>query len=149
MVIERSAGEAYRATAAVEHTIEFGGDSLFDVVITTRGRADLEGVKRFGEELITDPRFRAGSTVLVDHSELDARPLTTSDLREIGRIAPELAELLGDTVFAVVVPDTFTFGLARQSATLSEPLDSAAVRIFYSRGDAEAWLREANAKKAP
>jgi hypothetical protein len=57
------------------------------------------------------------------------------------------AELLGDTVFAIVVPDTFTFGLARQSATLAAPLDSAAV--FYSRGDAEAWLREANAKKAP
>jgi hypothetical protein len=50
-------------------------------------------------------------------------------------------------VFAIVVPDTFTFGLARQSATLAAPLDSAAV--FYSRGDAEAWLREANAKKAP
>jgi hypothetical protein len=52
-------------------------------------------------------------------------------------------------VFAIVVPDTFTFGLARQSATLAAPLDSAAVCIFYSRGDAEAWLRKANAKKAP
>jgi hypothetical protein len=125
----------------VEHTIEFGGDSLFDVVITTRGSATLEGVKLFGQELITDPRFRPGSTVLVDHSELDARPLTSSDISEIGVIASAAAEQLGNTVFAVVVPDSFTFGLARQSATRAEPLESA-VHIFYSRDEAEAWLRE-------
>jgi hypothetical protein len=106
------------SVTAVEHTIEFGGQSLFDVVITTRGSADLEGVKLFGEELVTDPRFRAGSTVIVDHSELDLRPLTESDLQEIGRIASGLAERLGETVFAVVVPDAFTFGRARQSTTL-------------------------------
>jgi hypothetical protein len=140
-VIERTPVEAYRPRRAVEHAIEFGGQSLFDVVITTGGSADLEGVKLFGEELITDPRFRAGSTVLVDHSELDLRPLTESDLQEIGRIASGLAERLGDTLFAVVVPDSFTFGRARQSTTLAQPLDSA-VRIFYSRDDAEAWLRD-------
>jgi hypothetical protein len=35
------------------------------VVITTRGSADVAGIKRFGEELITEPRFRAGSRILV------------------------------------------------------------------------------------
>src|ERR1700674_4269239 len=124
-MIEGTHVEAYRSMTTVEHTIEFGGHPLFDVVITTRGSADLAGVKLFGEELITDPRFRAGSTILVDHSELDARTLTASDLREIGRIASGNAEQLGNTVFSVVVPDTLTFGLARQSSILAGPLDSA------------------------
>jgi hypothetical protein len=51
-------------------------------------------------------------------------------------------------VFARVVPDTFTFGLARQSSILAAPLDSAAVRIFYSRDHAEAWLREAQREES-
>src|ERR1700730_5141968 len=113
-MIEHNHVEADRSLATVEHTIEFGGHPLFDVVITTRGRADLAGVKLFGEELMADPRFRAGSTILLDHSELDAQPLTASDLSEIGRIASGRTEQLGDTVFAIVVSNTFTFVLARE-----------------------------------
>jgi hypothetical protein len=139
-MIERNHVEAYRSITTVEHTIEFGGHPLFDVVITTRGSADLAGVKLFGEELMADPRFRAGSTILVDHSELDARPLTASDLSEIGRVASGRTEQLGDTVFAIVVPNTLTFGMARQSSILAGPLESA-FHIFYSRDEAEAWLR--------
>jgi hypothetical protein len=121
----------------VEYTIEFGAHPLVDVTITTSGRADVDGFRRINDQVVADSRFRPGSTLLFDHSALDARSLTPSDIAQIAGMGGALGE---PGLIVLVVPDAFTFGLARQGSTMAGPAISDSVRIFYSRDDAEAWL---------
>ena len=99
----------------MDYTIDFGGDA--DVVVTTSGRADPVRIRQFLHELVSDPRFRPGSSLLHDHSELDFSGLTPADIRDVSDLSSRLDELNGFGPIAVVVPNEFAFGLARMGQT--------------------------------
>jgi hypothetical protein len=124
----------------MQYTIEFGGDPQ-DVTITTSGVAEPAVFTRYLEEFLADARFRPGMAVLIDHSALDARSLSTADLRTIADGVLSRDDLIGASVVAVVASDSLTFGLARmwEAFTATSQLRS---RIFYSRDEALAWLRD-------
>ncbi|MGZ4403214.1 MAG: hypothetical protein ACXVRI_10255 [Gaiellaceae bacterium] len=63
-------------------TIEFGGDPA-EVTIETFGVASREGFIRLNIELVSDPRWRPGMAVLVDHTALDSSLLTGTDIDAI------------------------------------------------------------------
>lgn len=123
----------------MDYVLEFGGPDA-DIVGTTSGRADTAGMKRFLDAIVSDQRFRSGSSLLSDHSALDFSGLTPADIRDISAYVSRLNELHGFGPVAAVVPNQFAFGFARMGQTLltTELLG----RIVYSREDAIEWLRE-------
>ncbi len=122
----------------MDYVIDFGADA--DVVVTTSGRADTAGIRRFLNEIVSDGRFQPGSSVINDHSALDFSGLTPADIRDISDLVSRLDEQHRFGPFAVVVPNTFAFGLARMGQTLLTT--DVLGRIFYSREAAIEWLRE-------
>lgn len=125
----------------MHHTIEFVEGGPAGVVITTGGAASLEGFARMNGDLLADPRFRPGMRIVVDHSQLDATSLTRDKIDEIRRSVEQLDDRLGDSSVAIVVPDAFTFDLARMSVPLEDEV-RLRVHIFVNREDALAWLWE-------
>lgn len=122
----------------MEHAIEFGGAPQ-DVTIRTSGPATAEGLIAFVNELVADARFRPGMAVLVDHSDLDARPLTGADIRAMADVVIKLDERIGTSRVAILVPNPLTFGYARMYE-LHAAETQLHSRVFYSRDDALKWL---------
>ena len=122
----------------MEHAIEFGGAPQ-DVTIRTSGPATAAGLIAFVTELVADPRFRPGMAVLVDHSDLDARPLTGADIRAMADVVIKLDERIGTSRVAILVPNPLTFGYARMYE-LHAAETQLHSRVFYSRDDALKWL---------
>jgi hypothetical protein len=122
----------------MDYVIDFAADA--DIVVTTSGLADTGGMRRFLNEIVSDERFRAGSSLLSDHSALDFSGLTPADIRDISEMVSQLNELHGFGPVAAVVPNSFAFGLARMGQTLLKT--DLRGRIFYSREDALEWLNE-------
>jgi hypothetical protein len=136
---DSSADDAREGLHGVHYTIEFGGE-LPGVRVRTGGAANRPGFMQLSDEIVDDPRFRPGTSILVDHSELDARPLSTNDLAAIGDHNVRLARRFGGAPIAIVAPSDLTFGLSRQAGGLS---GCVGLRIctFRSHEAALAWLR--------
>jgi hypothetical protein len=122
----------------VEYEIEFAGAPQ-DVTITTSGPASVEGLVGFVTDLVSNPRYRPGMSILVDHTALDARPLKAPDIQALADTVIRLDEQIGPSRVAIVVPNSLTFGFARM---YEQSADAAQVRskVFYSRSEAIAWL---------
>ena len=122
----------------MQYSIEFGGTPQ-DVTITTSGLADADGLIGFVRDLVASPRFRPGMFILVDHMSIDASRLTGADVRAQASVVVTLAQRLGPSKVAIVVPTPLTFGYARmyEHHAAESQVDS---RVFYSRRDALAWL---------
>ena len=127
----------------MEYAIEFGGAPQ-DVTIRTSGPATAEGLIAFVTDLVADPRFRPGMSVLVDHSDLDARPLTGADVKAMAEAVMRLDERIGTSRVAILVPNPLTFGYARMYE-LHAAETQLHSRVFYSRDDALKWLAKPSA----
>jgi hypothetical protein len=123
----------------MEYRIEFGGDPQ-DVTLTTSGEADLHTFRKMNDELTSDSRFRPGMKILVDHSELDVSPLTSDEIRGIADSVSQAGDMFGEASIAIVAPQTSTFGVARQSASLAA-VPGLRVGTFGLRANALEWLR--------
>lgn len=125
----------------MEFTIEFGGDPQ-DLTITMSGSADLAGFRRVTAELLSDPRFRAGMAILVDHSALDPTPLSRRDVPEAADPILERDWNFPPRAVAIVVPSTpHALELAERGLAYMSVLNLPR-RVFYSRDEALPWLRK-------
>jgi hypothetical protein len=124
----RELGHTEESITAMDYTLEFANGR---VTITTSRQADVGGVLRLVEELVSDPRFTPGLPILADHRALDTRSLTAVDARRIGEIFVELGDRIGNSPLAVVVSDALTYGLTRIATAQAAraPLKAA---LFYT-----------------
>jgi hypothetical protein len=124
--------------AVVEFMIEFGGEPQ-DVTITTSGIADVEGSRRLTYALASDPRYRAGMLLLVDHSDLEMSRLSDLDLERIAAAITESDWNLPPRAVAIVASNLETHVRAREAvAHLGGSRSNR--RVFGSREEALAWL---------
>jgi hypothetical protein len=119
-------------------TIEFGGDPQ-DVTVTTDGVASRPAFCAMVADLASDPRWRPGMAVLVDHSAMDASALTGCDIEEIAACLVDLDGRYGPASLAIVTPDAYTEGIVDVVIRYSAPSQFRA-RIFPSRHRAVEWL---------
>jgi hypothetical protein len=125
---------------AMEFTLEFGGDTQ-DVTVTMSGIADPVDFKRYNDELASDPRFRAGMTILVDASALDTSQLAAEGLQAASHPMVERDWNYPPLAVAVIAPDPRTFkDLVLARAHLGG--SSSQRRLFVSRDDALDWLNQ-------
>ncbi len=124
----------------MDYTIDFtAGPDM--VVITTSGEAALDAWRRYHLELLADPRYTPGLSILVDHSALDWVALTNDQVREIGRIVRSFNEQVRTGRRAVVVSGQLAYGLVRMSQGQMVGAEER-IKVFRSREEAEAWLQE-------
>jgi hypothetical protein len=124
----------------VRYAIEFGGEPE-GVTVTTSGVADRAGFVALVDDLISDARYRAGMTVLVDHSALDVTALTVADLRSIAEAVIHLAGRIGPSPVAIVAVDALTADLVQQFQAFAAPA-RLRLQLFDTRPAALAWLEE-------
>jgi hypothetical protein len=122
----------------VTWTFEFGGGPQY-VTVTTEGVASTQAFCAMVAELASDPRWRPGMAVLVDHSALDASALTGRDVEQIAGFMVDLDDRYGSAALAIVTPDAYTEGLL--DVTMRYIARSRLrARTFPSRDRAVEWL---------
>jgi hypothetical protein len=92
------------------------------------------------EEAITDPEFHRGMNFLWDRKPGEPNPATIEYLRECVYYLQVMAEEIGPHAWAIVAHTDADFGKARMLEAMTDQ-GNVTIRAFYSRGDAEEWLR--------
>jgi hypothetical protein len=124
----------------MDYEIEWGGDPE-NVLVTTSGRATVEGLDAWVQEVLSDPRYRPGIRVLIDHQKLDWTSMTKDDLRRRARLLLRDKERIGWTRAALVTDRPVDYGLMRMIAGYLGERASFDTDIFYSFEKARDWLR--------
>lgn len=119
-------------------TIEYG-DGPAEEAVRTSGVASRKGFIRLNHELVANPRWRPGMTVLVDHTALDTSLLTGADVDAISDAVIELDDRFGPAAIAVVAADPFMRGLSEVSARYVAP-SQPVFGSFSSHDQALQWL---------
>jgi hypothetical protein len=127
----------------MEYEITWGGDPE-DASVTTWGTATLEGLNAWVQEGLSDPRYRPGMLVLVDHSRLDWSGISREDVHKRIEHFAEAAGLTGRAYAAIVMRAPVDFGIARMVQAYIElhPELEIEIAVFLSIEDARGWLRE-------
>ncbi|HEY4413071.1 MAG TPA: hypothetical protein VGN06_08755 [Gaiellaceae bacterium] len=124
----------------MEFSIEFAGDPQ-DVTVTVSGPGDLAGFALLNERLVSDPRFRAGLSYLIDFSELEVAELPQEDVEQIAGVGGESTWNYPPRAVAMVATNPTTRAQA-QLAIAYMGGSKSGHRVFATREDAVAWLRE-------
>lgn len=119
------------------------------VVIETRGIAALEGFVGYMKARTSDPRWRSGMDVLIDHTDLDTSPVDYAFIDALVDETERFADTLGSGRCAIVTGSGSSFGLARVFEALAEARVPTRYRVFRSRAEAEAWLGEGRSAAEP
>ena len=124
----------------MEFTIEFAGEPQ-DVTIVASGAADPTGFELMNERLMSDPRFRAGLSYLIDLSDIDVTALPASDVEHIAERGSVSTWHYPPHAVAVVASNPETLAQA-QLAIAHMGGRKSGHRAFATRDEAIAWLRE-------
>jgi len=93
------------------------------------------------QALVKDPRFRPGLRVLADRT-LAPAPDTAAVRTMMGFIEAN-AERFRGVLWAMVVPDTVSYGMARMGQAILDRI-GLTYQIFHDVPSAERWLRGAS-----
>jgi hypothetical protein len=127
----------------MEYEITWGGDPE-DARVTTWGTATLEGLDAWVQEGLSDPHYRPGMHVLIDHRQLDWSNLSPANVHERIEHFARAAGRLDSARAAVVMRAPVDFGLARMEQAYIDlhPTLKIEIGVFLSIEDARDWLRE-------
>ena len=105
------------------------------------GRSTADGLKRFIDALLTDPRWRPGMNVITDFRNSDPSLLSAENLRDCVAYTIGYVERTVGTKVATVVDSPLSYGISRiwgaQIAMQGAPTE---FRIFDTEKAAERWL---------
>lgn len=126
----------------MEYEITWGGDPE-DASVATRGTVALEGFDAWMQEGLSDPRYRDGMSIIVDHRELDWSDVSLKDVQERIELFRRNTKRVGRIRAAMVMRSTVDFGLARMYEAYVEmqPDLQIEIGVFISIDDAREWIR--------
>ena len=123
----------------MQHEIHFGPDWA---EIRTSGVASVAGIQAFGEALAADPRWRPGMDLIVNHTDLDVRPLGPEEMATLGRRARRKEHpTRGFRRCTFVLPGKLQYGVGRMWQSFAEHSEPGKIQLFESLDAAHAWLR--------
>ena len=131
----------------MDWTVLFGGEA-FDVVVTMSGDATGAELVAMTDEYLSDPRWRPGSSLLLDTSLLDLATVTTADLRRAADNGRRRDEEIGSGYMVIVTGSTAGFGLARMFQAFRDSSSGPRVHVAVSVEEASRWLTAEQAKEA-
>ena len=96
---------------------------------------------KLNEQLLSDSRFRAGVTILVDCTALDTSGMSDEDVQELTEPMVQRDWHFPPSAVAIIAPGDRIFESARSyRAHLGGSRSHR--QVFRSRAEAEAWLAE-------
>lgn len=116
-------------------------DGFFE--IKTYGDAEVEKFLDFIQALVAHEKWRPGSSVLIDHSALNAGPLTVDDISAIAYICGDYRDQIGDSKMVILVGRDLEYGLARMWSVYVNGKWDVTATILRSRDEALSWLKGA------
>ena len=120
-------------------------DAPTRVILEATGKVTGAEVVRALTEVLHDPRFRPGTTILgIAHGVTAAPP--TDELRDIVVVATSLRNA-GMSALLVVTEPGFVYGVARMFAALAD-LAGVQVEVFQDIGEARERFDEISARAA-
>ena len=124
----------------MNYSIEFGGGPQ-DLTMTLTGAVDARSIRRFVEDLVAHPEYRAGMLILADLSALDTSGITAEQYESVSDVITGRDHRFPAKAIAIVAPDPRTFHDAvRHRAYVGG--SKSRREVFRSRADATAWLAE-------
>jgi hypothetical protein len=123
----------------MEFTIDFPADGPADIELSVTGVPTLPDLERFNDALVSDPRFRAGLTMLVDVAGLEYSGISVEELQTLS-----VPMLMRDWQYplaavAIVSPGGPAYDhVQRYRAHVGGSRSNR--RVFSARADAIAWL---------
>jgi hypothetical protein len=126
----------------MEFEITFtNGAGPADIEMAVSGVPTLRGFRLLNEQLISDLRFRAGLTILVDLGALDTSGLSADDFQSLSEPMVERDWFYAPAASAIIAPADSTYNAARAYwAHLGGSMSNR--QVFRSRAEAVAWLEE-------
>ncbi len=123
----------------MEFTIDFTPDGPADIEMSVSGVPTLPELERFNEALVSDPRFRAGLTMLVDTAGLEPEGISTEELQKLS--APQVVRdwQYPPAAVAIVAPGGEPYDHAQRYRAHTGGSRSNR-RVFSTREEAVAWL---------
>ena len=123
----------------MEFTIDFPPGGPADIEIAVSGRPTLAELELFNETLVSDPRFRAGMTMLVDVAGLEYADISQEELQEMSVPMSMRDWKYPSAAVAIVTPGGPTHDhLLRYRAHVGGSKSNRAV--FDNRDEAITWL---------
>ncbi len=113
-------------------------DEFFEV--TTHGDAEPGGFEEFVDLLLGHEKWKPGTPFLVDHSELNAGPLTVADIHIIAEMCGRRRAQFGRARCAILVRGRIEYGMARMWEVFVEGEWDVTEHLFNSRDEAISWL---------
>ena len=123
----------------MEFTIGFPADGPADIELSVSGVPTLPDIERFNDALVSDPRFRAGLTMLVDVAGLEYSGISVEELQTLS-----MPMLMRDWQYplaavAIVSPVGPAYDhVQRYRAHVGGSKSNR--RVFSTRAEAVAWL---------
>jgi hypothetical protein len=125
----------------VEYRLQWGGDPE-DLLITTSGLADVDGLDEMVATILADPQHRAGMKVIVDHRATVWSALGASDVQHRADALRRQADQIGNQRIAFVVGNVTDFGIGRMLSSFVGDEVGFEHRPFQSIEEAREWLRD-------
>jgi hypothetical protein len=124
----------------MEYEIEWVDPSL--VICRTSGLASIEGYEAMMRALVSDPKFRPGIGLIVDHTNVDVSALTAADIEQVADLRARFAGNVAPRAAGIVGPGSpMRYGLGRMFEALVELQAGTDITLFETVEEAIAWLR--------
>ena len=122
------------------YEIEWVDPSL--VICRTSGLASVEGYEAMMRALVSDPKFRPGIGLIVDHTNVDVSALTAADIEKVANLRTRFAGNVALRAAGVVGPGSpLRYGLGRMFEAFVELQPGTDIALFETVEEAIAWLR--------
>ena len=108
------------------------------------GKANVADGRKYLRQLTSHEKWRPGSLVLSDETELEVKSLSVDDIESIALICNDIRHALGLARIAAYVSSDLTYGMNRMLQAHAEREWDAQLRVFRTRSDAQEWLFNAS-----
>ncbi len=108
--------------------------------LKTYGDAEPGGIKKFLAPMLVHVKWKAGTSFLVDHSELNFGHLTVNEVYDIADASVRPRAELGRARCATVAPSDEQYGLIRMWEVFVDGRWDVSHQVFRSRDEAVSWL---------
>jgi hypothetical protein len=131
----------------MEFEIDFPDDGPADIEMSVSGVPTLEELERFNEALVSDPRFRAGLTMLVETAGIESDGISAEELQRLSTPQVMRDWQYPPAAVAIVAPGGPGYDHAQRYRAHTGGSKSNR-RVFSSREEAIAWLEEKKESEA-
>jgi hypothetical protein len=131
----------------MEFEIEWIDPSL--VICRTSGLASVEGYEAMMEALTSQPQFRPGVDLIVDHTNVNVSALTVAEIEQVAGLRAQFAGNVAARAAGVVGPHSpMRYGLGRMFEAFVNSQPGTKITVFETVEEAMVWLQADEANSA-